>query len=149
MSRSSTAMDAHVGSRIAARRAALGLSQASLARAVGVTFQQLQKYERGANRVSAGRLHAIAEALAAPITLFFPAAAALQPSGTGQDIEPELWLKLGQLLGMEDGRTVVECFSSIPDKGVRKALARIVEALALPARTAEISGWPVDEIAGD
>jgi len=104
MSRSSTAMDAHVGSRIAARRAALGLSQATLARAVGVTFQQLQKYERGANRVSTGRLHAIAEALAAPITLFFPATAALQPSGNGAGYRAGTLAETGAAAGY-GGRT--------------------------------------------
>ena len=125
-------MDIHVGSRISARRAAMGLSQASLAQAVGVTFQQLQKYERGTNRVSAGRLHAIAEALAAPITFFFPASSMLEPSGAAGELDPELALKLAHMLGTEDGRTVVEQFSTIPDEGVRQALARIVEALALP-----------------
>ena len=132
MSRSSTAMDAYVGARISARRTALGWSQGTLARAVGVTFQQLQKYESGANRVSAGRLHAIAQATGAPITFFFPAAAVPEPSGAVRDLDPELSLKLGPMLGMEDGRAMLESFPAIPDKRVREALARIVEALAVP-----------------
>ena len=130
MSRSSTAMDAYVGSRIAARRTALGLSQGALARAVGVTFQQLQKYERGANRVSAGRLHAISETLATPITEFFPPATILSLSATAQPVDLHLTPKLDHGLGMEDGRTLLEGFSSIPDEEVRQALTRIVEALA-------------------
>lgn len=123
-------MDGYVGSRIAARRTALGLSQGALARAVGVTFQQLQKYESGANRVSAGRLHAISQALAAPITDFFPAATVLSPPAAVQPVNLERTLGLGHGLGMEDGRTLLEGFSSIPDEEVRQALARIVEALA-------------------
>lgn len=125
-------MDAYVGARIAHRRAALGLTQGALARAVGVTFQQVQKYERGSNRVSAGRLHALAAALGAPITFFFPAATGLEPTGATRDLDPALSLKLGQMLGMEDGRAVLESFSTIPDERVRQALARIVEALAIP-----------------
>lgn len=132
MSRSSTSMDAYVGARISARRTALGLSQVALARAVGVTFQQLQKYERGANRVSAGRLHTLAAALGAPVTFFFPASSALEPAGATGDLDPELSLKLRQMLGMEDGRAVLECFPTIRDESVRQALARIVEALAHP-----------------
>lgn len=123
-------MDAYVGSRIAARRTALGLSQAALARAVGVTFQQLQKYESGSNRVSAGRLHAISQALAAPITDFFPAAAVLEPSGARPD--RALALEPGHMLEMEDGRAVLEGFAAIPDARVRRALVRIVGALARP-----------------
>lgn len=73
-------IDRHVGSRIRERRTMLGVSQQQLAQAVGVTYQQQHKYERGLNRISAGRLFEIAEALAAPVTWFFDAMEAGQPS---------------------------------------------------------------------
>lgn len=64
-------VDRHVGARVAARRRDLGLSQSDLARAIGLTFQQVQKYERGANRISASKLWAIAGALNVDIQYFF------------------------------------------------------------------------------
>lgn len=66
-----TAIDAHVGKRIRLRRTLLGLSQEKLGEALGITFQQIQKYERGANRVGASRLYHIACALDVPINFFF------------------------------------------------------------------------------
>ena len=69
--RSIAAIDDHVGGRIRERRLMLGLTQQQLAEMIGVTYQQAHKYERGINRVSAGRLFEIARALSAPITYFF------------------------------------------------------------------------------
>jgi transcriptional regulator with XRE-family HTH domain len=69
--RSTAAIDDHVGSRIRERRIMLGLTQQQLAEMIGVTYQQAHKYERGINRVSAGRLFEIARALNAPITYFY------------------------------------------------------------------------------
>lgn len=65
------AVDVHVGGRVRLRRTLLGLSQEKLGEAVGVTFQQVQKYERGANRVSASMLWKVAQALDVPISFFF------------------------------------------------------------------------------
>src|SRR5439155_26207788 len=69
--RSTAAIDDHVGGRIRERRIMLGLTQQQLAEMIGVTYQQAHKYERGINRVSAGRLFEIARALSAPITYFY------------------------------------------------------------------------------
>ena len=69
--RSAAAIDDHVGGRIRERRIMLGLTQKQLAEMIGVTYQQAHKYERGINRVSAGRLFEIARALSAPITYFY------------------------------------------------------------------------------
>ena len=65
------AVDVHIGRRVRKRRTLLGISQAELAEALGLTFQQVQKYERGANRISAGRLHFISDILGVPINYFF------------------------------------------------------------------------------
>ena len=116
-------LDAAVGARIAARRQALGLSQAALAGQVGVSFQQLQKYESGANRVSASRLHHLARALGAPIGDFFPDVGPL-PSGRAG---------AGELLATAEGRRLAACFPRIPGRAARRALAELAEALALPA----------------
>ncbi|MFT9257768.1 MAG: helix-turn-helix domain-containing protein [Acetobacter sp.] len=72
-------IDAHVGKRIRLRRTLLGLSQEKLGEALGVTFQQIQKYERGANRVGASRLYDIATVLDVPISFFFDDMLPLQP----------------------------------------------------------------------
>ena len=64
-------VDIHVGGRIRTRRLLIGMNQETLARALGLTFQQVQKYEGGANRVSASRLSQIAETLGVPISHFF------------------------------------------------------------------------------
>src|ERR1700674_2625654 len=69
--RSTAAIDDHVGGRIRERRIMLGLTQKQLAEMIGVTYQQAHKYERGINRVSAGRLYQIAGVLNAPITYFY------------------------------------------------------------------------------
>ncbi len=69
--RSTAAIDDHVGARIRERRIMLGLTQQQLAEMIGVTYQQAHKYERGINRVSAGRLYEIARVLNAPITYFY------------------------------------------------------------------------------
>lgn len=69
--KSANPIDKIIGKKIAVRRKALGLSQSSLAQAVGLTFQQIQKYEGGINRVSAGRLYQIAEVLQVPVLYFY------------------------------------------------------------------------------
>ena len=77
-------MDAHVGRRVRQRRTILGMSQEKLGEALGLTFQQVQKYERGANRIGASRLHHISEVLDVPINYFF------------EDISPPLTKKHGK-----------------------------------------------------
>ena len=67
-----TQTDVLVGSRVRVRRLELGLSQTALANELGVTFQQVQKYEKGTNRIGASRLHAMARVLGVPVTYFFP-----------------------------------------------------------------------------
>lgn len=85
-----TQIDTEVGQRIRERRVALGMSQTELGRRAGVKFQQIQKYESGANRVSASRLWAIASALDVPVTYFFEAVMAGSPPqgslGAGEDL---------------------------------------------------------------
>ena len=78
------AVDVHVGGRVRQRRTMLGMSQEKLGEALGLTFQQVQKYERGANRIGASRLYHISEVLDVPINYFF------------EDISPSFTKKLGK-----------------------------------------------------
>src|SRR5579885_3142608 len=78
--KSTATIDRHVGARIRERRVMLGLSQQQLAELIGVTYQQAHKYERGLNRISAGRLYEIAQVLTVPVSWFF--------EGLSKDVNP-------------------------------------------------------------
>lgn len=114
-------IDAYVGARIGLRRSALGLSQAALAQRIGVSFQQVQKYETGQNRISASRLHRVAVVLGTSVDMFFPAVDGVSPT------EVDAFRALG---ATTEGRAVAAGFPRIADRGLRQALARIVTALA-------------------
>src|SRR6201988_4210086 len=84
-------IDVHVGSRVRLRRALLGMSQEKLGEAIGLTFQQVQKYERGANRVGASRLYDLSRVLDVPVSFFFedmPANGAESQKGLAEAEEP-------------------------------------------------------------
>lgn len=116
--RGADAVDRAVGRRIAERRAALGLSQSALATELGISFQQLQKYEAGLNRVSASRLHRIAVVLGAPVADLFPEPA---EGAAERETPPDL---------TREARAMLTAFERIPTAPVRRAVARIVAALA-------------------
>lgn len=125
-SRKPDPIDTFVGTRIALRRAAMGLSQTALAQRLGVSFQQVQKYEAGANRIPASRLHRLAVVLATSPAAFFPPGEA-DVSGDSADS----WMTgLVFLTGTPEGRTVASSFPLIADRETRRSVARIVEALA-------------------
>ena len=127
-------VDVHVGGRIKLRRTLLGLSQERLGDALGLTFQQVQKYERGANRVSASRLHDMARALGVPIGYFFddlPSEAARatgaagfaeNQEGFGAGIPPDL-------LARRESVDLVQAFWRIPDATVRRKLLDLVRVM--------------------
>lgn len=117
-------VDAYVGARIGLRRSALGLSQSALAQELGISFQQVQKYETGQNRISASRLHRAATVLGTSVETFFP------PVGTARGAADESWQGLRFLTATADGRSVASDFPLIEDRDVRRAVARIVRALA-------------------
>lgn len=120
-------MDAYVGERISARRTALGLSQSALGQRLGVSFQQVQKYENGSNRVSATRLHAIATLLGTSIGDFFPDT----PRQAGAVVEIDRsTASLRLMTASTEGREVAEAFPAIADRSVRQAVAIIVRTLS-------------------
>ena len=124
MPRSPAAIDALVGQRIAARRAAMGLSQTALSQRLGVSPQQVQKYESGANRVSASRLNDIAIALGVAPGALFP------DRSSGDTSESDDLSRLRVMTATPEGRAVAAAFPLIRDRTLRQALARITEALA-------------------
>ena len=114
------AEDVEIGQKIRALRLERGLSQEELGREVGVTFQQIQKYERGANRVSAGRLQRIADALQVAVTFFYrdTVEPKVQPRDTGFG-----YLKSKKALRL------MRAFSGIPSSAARNAMVVLAEAL--------------------
>jgi transcriptional regulator with XRE-family HTH domain len=126
-SRKVEAWDVEVGRRIRARRLECWLSQQELARGLGVSFQQIQKYEKGANRISAGRLLAICNLLQVPITFFYDSAT---PSRSGETrLKPS---RLFDLLDDSDTLQLAVAFDRIPDRNVRRAMVQLMEKLAGP-----------------
>lgn len=120
-------VDAYVGARIGLRRSALGLSQSALAQQLGISFQQVQKYETGQNRISASRLHRAATVLGTSVETFFP------PVETAHGAADDGWEQMRFITATADGRTVAADFPLIEDRDLRRAVARIVRALARDA----------------
>ena len=117
--------DAEVGRRVRSRRLECRLSQTELADRIGVTFQQVQKYEKGVNRIGAGRLQRISEALEVPITFFFsatPHAVARAPSSS-----PESVFGFMQTSGAV---RIVKAFHRIKSAKARQLLVGMVEEFA-------------------
>lgn len=123
--RAAEPLDALVGRRIAARRQALGLSQTALGQMIGVSCQQVQKYEGGQNRISASRLHGLALALGLPVEAFFP-----ERPGDGETAE---LTTLRAVTATPEGQALAAGFARIEDRAVRQALTRLVEVLAKAA----------------
>jgi transcriptional regulator with XRE-family HTH domain len=120
--------DKYVGSRVRMRRMMLGLSQEKLADALGLTFQQVQKYEKGTNRISASRLQAISQILDAPVHFFFDGAPQLGKAGhePGESASPAY---VTDFLTTSDGLALVKAFVRIKDSSLRRSIVRMVEAI--------------------
>ena len=113
-----TDTDRYVGTRIRERRVMLGLSQQQMAELIGVTYQQAHKYERGINRISAGRLFEIAQVLGVPVDYFFDG---LGGAGNGNELQER------QRMCLEVARN----FSQIDNKRHQEALSQLARALAV------------------
>jgi len=125
--RSGDARDAEIGRRIRALRLERGLSQTDLGNMLGVTFQQIQKYERGANRVAAGRLQRVAESLEVPITFFY------EGSTSGEDRSDADTIDVGLgFLETAGAVRLVRAFSRIRDPEMRRTVMELVEKIAGP-----------------
>ncbi len=125
--RSPNPVDLHVGARIRMRRKILGVSQEKLAESLGLTFQQVQKYERGANRVSASKLYEIARSLQAPVAYFFEGLA--DPSEPG-DGEVRNDLQVHEFLMTPEGLELAGLFPKLTKAPVRRRLLDLVRSMA-------------------
>jgi transcriptional regulator with XRE-family HTH domain len=120
----SSCLDAALGERIRCRRRALGLSQAALGRSVGLTFQQIQKYERGVNRVSFSKLAAICQALGLSVDRMTAGLV-----GPGPRISPVMDVN-HELLFVEGAETLMRTYAGLRTPAVRRAALEFVQVLA-------------------
>lgn len=134
-------VDIHVGSRVRMRRTLLGMSQEKLGDALALTFQQVQKYERGANRVGASRLFEISQILDVPVSFFFEEmtpetasmeAPAVSPTGVAENAEEFERDPLAKRETLE----LVRAYYRISDPRVRKRVFELTKAVASGAETA-------------
>ncbi len=128
------AIDAHVGSRVRLRRTLLGMSQEKLGAAVGLTFQQIQKYERGTNRIGSSRLYQFRQVLDVPVSFFFDVMPA-EIAGRG----PGLAVAAGEAfkadhLARRETLELARAYYRISDPVVRKRLFELVKAIAGTSR---------------
>lgn len=120
--------DAHVGERVKKRRNELGMSQSKLAEGLGLTFQQVQKYEKGRNRIGSSRLQMISNILGVPPAYFF----AGLPEHKAVNGNAPSAAYIGKFVASEDGRALVEAFRKISRSEVRRRIVDLVESLAGP-----------------
>jgi transcriptional regulator with XRE-family HTH domain len=128
-SRGATPVDAHIGLKIRARRNLLGLSQTELADAAGITFQQIQKYEKGVNRVGASRLQQFSDALGVPPSYFFEGAPTIgkkQPAPQEGELSEH---SIVSFLGTREGAALVRAFMAIKQKPIRQHAIAFLETL--------------------
>jgi transcriptional regulator with XRE-family HTH domain len=130
-SRSPNPIDVHVGRRVRQRRKALGVTQERLAADLGLTFQQVQKYERGANRISASKLYEIAASLSAPVSYFFDGladpATAKESDGFAQPASEQF---VNAFLMSAEGLELAELFTQIKRTRLRRRVVDLVRAMA-------------------
>ena len=133
-------VDVHVGNRVRMRRMLIGMSQERLAKELGLTFQQIQKYEKGTNRISASRLYKIAQVLGVPVQYFFedlPAPVEGEAAGVA---EGRAHVQIMDFLSSSEGLQLNRHFAAITDSDVRRAVVDMVRALARAGKKAENSG---------
>ena len=126
--RRSDPVDSHVGSRLRLRRTLLGMSQEKLGNSVGLTFQQIQKYERGANRVGSSRLYQFCKVLDVPVSFFFdemPSDTGSQPSLAGQVQQAAYDKDMSRRETLE----LVRAYYRIDNSNTRKRIYELVKAV--------------------
>jgi len=122
-------IDQHVGARVRARRQMLGMSQENLGDGLGLTFQQVQKYEKGTNRIGASRLQQIAQILQVPPAFFFEDGPKIQSvTRKGNAAEPPG--PIFEFLSTSDGESLSKGFMRIKDQHLRRSIVIMVEKIA-------------------
>ena len=121
-------IDKHVGSRVRMRRLMLNMSQEKLGDSLGLTFQQVQKYEKGTNRIGASSLQAISNILQVPVSFFFEGAPHLPGrSGMGEAPSPAY---VSDFLATSDGLSLTKSFMKIKSGKMRRRIVDLVEMIA-------------------
>lgn len=128
-------IDAHVGKRLRLRRTMLGLSQEAAAKAVGITFQQVQKYEKGTNAMNANRLYEFAHFMHVPVAYFFEGleqsqAAAAAQEATGFAEEGEKFNHNHKRVSDRESLELMKAFKRIKEQVVRKRVSDLIRAIA-------------------
>jgi transcriptional regulator with XRE-family HTH domain len=125
-------IDKHVGSRVRMRRMMLGMSQEKLGDALGLTFQQVQKYEKGTNRIGASRLQQISQILQVPVAFFFEGAPIVpgefEPPPGMQDAPSPAYVS--DFLATSDGLSLTKAFMRIKDAKLRRRIVDLVQQIA-------------------
>lgn len=131
-SRRPNPVDAHVGGRVRLRRLLLGMSQEKLGEFLGLTFQQVQKYEKGVNRIGASRLFELARVLGVPVQFFYDdmTIKAAKPELSSGFAEQPAESYVVEFLASREGLELNKAFSRISDPRVRRAITELVRALA-------------------
>ena len=130
-------VDVHVGARVKMRRSLLGMSQEKLGELIGLTFQQVQKYERGLNRISASRLFDISKVLEVPISFFFE-----EMADQVADLSPRKLAGVDELaeepvlfdydpMTKKETLELVRCYYMIPDRKMAKKMLELIKTMAL------------------
>jgi transcriptional regulator with XRE-family HTH domain len=123
-------VDKYVGSRVRMRRIMLGMSQEKLGEALGLTFQQVQKYEKGTNRVGASRIQQISEILQVPVSFLFeggPSGGLANANGFGEAPSPAY---VSDFLATSEGLALTRAFTRITDAKLRRSIVDMVEQIA-------------------
>jgi transcriptional regulator with XRE-family HTH domain len=122
-------VDKHVGSRVRMRRLMLAMSQEKLGGALGLTFQQVQKYERGANRIGASRLHQLSHILQVPVEFFFEGApnASPPPGSIGSALS---MAEINDFISDSDGLRLIRAFMRIDNVAQRRRIVMLVQEIA-------------------
>jgi transcriptional regulator with XRE-family HTH domain len=119
-------IDKHVGSRVRMRRMMLQMSQEKLGEALGLTFQQVQKYEKGTNRIGASRMQQIAQVLQVPVSFFFEEAPGVSAPDGGAP-SPSF---VSDFLSSADGLALSRAFTRLKDAKLRRRIVDLVEEIA-------------------
>jgi transcriptional regulator with XRE-family HTH domain len=119
-------VDRHVGSRVRMRRIMLGMSQEKLGEGLGLTFQQIQKYEKGTNRIGASRIQHISEILQVPVSFLFEGSPGSSSAKFGEAPSPTY---VADFLATAEGLALIRAFTLIPNIKLRRAIVDMVELI--------------------
>jgi transcriptional regulator with XRE-family HTH domain len=122
--------DKYVGSRVRMRRLMLGMSQEKLGEKLGLTFQQVQKYEKGTNRIGASRLQHISQILKVPVSFFFDGVSGPAKLADDGSAKPPVADYVSDFLSSSDGLALTKAFTNIKDSKLRRRVVDLVEEIA-------------------